>query len=588
MLCVEHRPLPPYAYPLDGRTLRVVVRAGKGQLRSVSAVYGDRYAPPEENEVVALEKAGSSARYDYFLGELRLKPPRFRYAFLLDDGVRRTWLTEAGLSAAPPRGGFFAYPYINAADLYDVPGWLVDGVVYQIFPERFANGNPANDPPGVRPWTDERPTAASFYGGDLEGIIQRLPHLEELGVTVLYLTPIFASPSNHKYDTTDYFSVDPHFGDEETLRELVRQCHARGIRVILDGVFNHSGFDFFAFQDVRQRGKESPYASWFHVEEFPVRTDPAPNYETFANAVRSMPKLRTETPALRRYLLDVARYWIERCDIDGWRLDVANEVDHAFWREFRRTVKEVKPDAYLVGEVWHDALPWLMGDQFDGVTNYPLREACLDFFARGRLSAEGFAEAITENLFAYPLPALQASWNLLGSHDTERFLTACAGDVRKMALAAVFVMTWVGTPLIYYGDEIGMEGGTDPDCRRPMIWERKRWNEPLFALYKALIRLRKETPALRRGEARVLHADAAAGTIAYRRGDAASGVVVVLNNSPRRRQVALPAGALAGRPLSAVVLLDGSTDLRAGGAGEPQAPGEGGVWVPPYGAVLLR
>src|SRR5690606_32980022 len=226
-LHVEHRAMPPFAYPIDANTLRVVVRAGKGQLRSVTAMYGDRYRPLDECESVQLALAGSDGLYDYFQGELRLRPPRFQYAFLLDDSVRPTWFAETGLSTSMPRGGFFAYPYINEADLYDVPGWLVDGVVYQIFPDRFANGNPANDPPGVRPWSDQRPTARSFYGGDLEGIIQRLPHLEELGVTVLYLTPIFLSPSNHKYDTTDYYRVDPHFGDQETLKELVRQCHAR-------------------------------------------------------------------------------------------------------------------------------------------------------------------------------------------------------------------------------------------------------------------------------------------------------------------------------------------------------------------------
>jgi len=671
--------MPPFAYPIDANTLRVVVRAGKGQLRSVTAMYGDRYRPLDECESVQLALAGSDGLYDYFQGELRLRPPRFQYAFLLDDSVRPTWFAETGLSASMPRGGFFAYPYINEADLYDVPGWLVDGVVYQIFPDRFANGNPANDPPGVRPWSDQRPTARSFYGGDLEGIIQRLPHLEELGVTVLYLTPIFLSPSNHKYDTTDYYRVDPHFGDQETLKELVRQCHARGIRVMLDAVFNHCGFDFFAFRDVRERGAQSPYAGWFHIDDFPVKTVPVPNYETFAIGIATMPKLRTGHPEVREYLLNVARYWIETCDIDGWRLDVANEVDHAFWREFRRVVRAVKPDAAIVGEVWHDALPWLLGDQFDGVTNYPLREVCLDFFARNRIGADGFAQALVRNLFVYPRPALQGCWNLLGSHDTERFMTACGGDVRKAALAAVFLFTWVGAPLIYYGDEIGMEGGTDPDCRRPMIWEREsgaadnlgagegppggeavndepgngagraepwrnpsgRWNDSLFRLYKRLIRLRRETPALRRGEARILHADPLTNVVAYWRGFAGEpgsgaegglngGVVIVLNNSPRVREVPLgkllagadkptagkpagdkPAGedqvagerkaARGGNQVTVTVLLDGTRGIdpgaevgpgRQGTAAPPAAASgtapSGTVSVPPFGAILLH
>lgn len=605
---VEHKAMAPYAYPLDGETLRVIVRAEKGALKSVTVVYGDRYAPVEKNEAVAMERVAADATHDYFQAKLRLRPPRFRYAFLLDDGVQRMWLTEAGLSDSPPRQRFFMYPYINAADLYDIPDWVVDGMVYQIFPERFANGNPANDPPGVRPWSDDRPTPTSFYGGDLEGIIQQLPHLEELGVTVLYLTPVFESPSNHKYDTTDYYRIDPHFGDEETLKELVRQCHARGIRVILDAVFNHSGFDFFAFKDVREKGADSPYADWFHIEDFPVQVSPTPNYETFANGIAFMPKLRTETPALRKYLLDVARYWIEKCDIDGWRIDVANEVDHAFWREFRQVVKSVKPDAYIVGEVWHDGLPWLLGDQFDGVTNYPVREACIDFFAKNRIAADNFAHALTKNLFAYPLQALQASWNLLGSHDTERFMTACGGDERKAALAAVFVMTWVGMPLVYYGDEIGMEGDNDPDCRRPMIWERggengtarsgRRWNEQLFQLYKRLIQLRRDMAALRRGEARIVHADPVTNTIVYRRGYERDGVYIALNNSPRTQEVPTDVvlgssqqGAAAGTQnahkgaLSLTVLLDGSDGIRfESDASETVSTV---IRVPPYGAVML-
>ncbi len=598
--------MPPYAYPVDGTTLRVVVRAAAGTLRSVTALYNDRYAPAEEGEHVALELAGSDGTYDYFQGRLSLRPPRFQYAFLLDDGLRRVWFSEAGFSDAPPKGKFFTYPYINEADLYDVPDWLIDGVVYEVFPERFANGE--NDPAGVRPWSDDRPTYRSFYGGDLEGIIERLPHLEELGVTVLYLTPVFASPSNHKYDTTDYYRIDPHFGDEDTLKELVRRCHARGIRVMLDGVFNHCGYDFFAFRDVRERGRESPYAGWFHVDEFPVKAQPESNYETFATGIASMPKLRTGNPAVRDYLLGVARYWIEACDIDGWRLDVANEVDHVFWREFRRVVRAAKPSAAIVGEVWHDALPWLLGDQFDGVTNYPVREACLEFFARGRLDARGFSQALTRNLFAYPRQALQASWNLLGSHDTERFLTACGGDVRKTALAAVFLMTWVGVPLIYYGDEVGMEGGGDPDCRRPMNWDwRGGRGEALCALYKRLIRLRRETPALRRGEARIVHADPVGNTVAYWRGFGRhapgktsgyqphgrdeDGVIIVLNNSPRERAVPLAAlGGAAPKPVVVTVLLDGG---RMTGAAE-SAPAAAAVIegeevrIPPYGATLVH
>lgn len=534
---IFHTAALPWAYPLDGKTLRVVLRAERGLLRGGKVVCGDRYLPATELDSIPLVKTAFDQDYDYFEAELYLDPPRFRYAFVLSDGIRSFWFHEQGISLEKPKHSFFQYPYINAGDAFTIPSWVTDGVVYQVFPDRFARGNPALDPLGLRPWSDERPTAASLYGGDLEGIMERLPYLHDLGITVLYLTPIFESPSNHKYDTTDYYRIDPSFGDEDTLRRLVEKCHKLGIKVILDAVFNHCGKEFFAFQDVLSHGADSPYASWFHIHSFPVQTTPIPNYETFANGIASMPKLRTENPEVRRYFLEVGRYWIECCNIDGWRIDVANEVDHSFWREFRSVVKEAKPDAYIVGEVWHEGSAWLQGDEFDGITNYPIREACLEFFARENCDAERFAEVIQRNLYIYAEPMLRASWNLLGSHDTERFLTACAGSRERAALAAVFNLTWLGTPLIYYGDEIGMEGENDPDCRRPMIWEQERWNQDLYQLYKTLIRLRKEEHVFRRGRATVLYADAAENTLVYLRYDPATSerAIVVLNNSGAER-----------------------------------------------------
>lgn len=537
-----HRASLPWAYPLDKNTLRVVVQIARGLVLTGRAVFGDRYAPSTELVAVPLVKTASDQDFDYFEAEFNLDPPRFRYAFLLNDGIRSFWLHEGGVDWHQPLESFFQYPYINAGDYFDVPLWLTDGVVYQVFPERFARGASSLELANLRPWHDENPARDSFYGGNLEGILERLPYLKDLDITVLYLTPIFASPSNHKYDTTDYYRIDPAFGDEKTLCRLVNACHALGIKVILDAVFNHCGRQFFAFQDVLKQGAESAYATWFHIRGFPLQTESGLNYETFSSGVASMPKLRTENPQVRSYFLDVGRYWIEKCNIDGWRIDVANEVDHTFWREFRAAIKAIKPDAYLVGELWHEGLPWLLGDQFDGITNYPLREACLEFFARGSCDAERFAEAIQRNLYIYAEPMLRASWNLLGSHDTERIMTACAGNIERAALAAIFNLTWLGTPLIYYGEEIGMEGANDPDCRRPMLWEEERWNHDLHRLYKRLIRLRKQEQVLRRGRAAVLHADAAQNTLAYLRYELLSDskAVIVLNNSSAKRTIDLP------------------------------------------------
>lgn len=574
---LEHRTVPPYAYPVGPKTLRVRLRAKRGEVRRCRVFYDDRYVHEGSEKTTDMVRVATDQLFDYFQGDLHLALPRFRYAFCVEDGTRRVWFTEAGSSFTPPCTGFFQYPYIHRADVPDVPDWLVDGIVYQIFPERFANGDSKNDPKNAKPWTDQKPTGACFYGGDLQGVIDRLPYLQELGVTVLYLNPIFKSPSNHKYDTTDYYTIDPHFGDAATFRRLVDEAHRAGIYVILDAVFNHCGFDFHAFADVRQRGKESPYKDWFYIEGFPVRTDP-PNYETFANSIASMPKLRTENPEVREYLLDVARYWTAEFDIDGWRIDVANEVDHDFWRHFRSEVKKLKPDAYIVGEIWHEAAPWLMGDQFDGVTNYPLREACLDFFARGAIDAVGFAEAVAKNQMLYPEGVLQASWNLLGSHDTERFLTACAGDVKRYALALAFIMTWIGAPMIYYGDEVGMEGNTDPDCRRTMQWDKDRWNMELFELHKRLIAVRRDHPGLRRGAARIVAADPVQNTLVWWRGEGRDGLLIALNNSGRQQDVVVDmAGAI------------GSWAVLVGmGHGEREKGNSVRIRLSPYSAVMGR
>jgi len=308
-------------------------------------------------------------------------------------------------------------------------------------------------------------------------------------------------------------------------------------------VFNHCGYGFFAFHDVVKRGKASPYADWFRIFEFPVRTTPQPSYETFAHGVWTMPKLMTHHPAVRDYLLQVAAYWTREVDIDGWRLDVANEVDHAFWRAFRQVVKGIKPDALIIGEIWHDAAPWLQGDQFDGVMHYPFRDAVVAFFATRRIGAETFDARLADWRMRYPEPALFASWNLIGSHDTERFLTLCGGRVERMRLAVLFQLTYLGAPMIYYGDEVGMEGGPDPDCRRPMIWDEAHQNRELFRWYCRLIRLRRDRVALRRGAVRTWWVDPLTGGYAFLRLADEEAVGVVLNNGPQRAAATLDARA---------------------------------------------
>ena len=533
---VHHAAHGSYAYPVGLDTLRITLRAARGDLQRAAVLYWDRYIHAPKY-TVEMSIAAEDELFAYYQADVRLETKRFAYVFVLDDGRECLFYTEKGFFPDLRPDVQFQYPYIAAADLWEPPKWAQGAVIYQIFPERFANGDPANDPPGTEAW-ELPPTRTSLKGGDLKGIIQRFQHLVDLGVDVLYLTPIFASPSNHKYDTADYYQIDPHFGDAETVRELVALCHRHGIRIIFDAVFNHCGSEFFAFQDVLRKGAKSPYARWFNIEGFPVQTDP-PNYETFAHQVATMPKLMTQHPEVKQYLFDVAVYWVREFGIDGWRLDVANEIDHQFWREFRQAVKAVNPEALIVGEVWHEASDWLRGDQFDSVMNYPLQQACYDFFAKGTIRARSFASRLAKVQVNHTHAVNLAMFNVLGSHDTERFLTSCGGEVRRLALAAAFQLTYEGSPMIYYGDEVGMVGLTDPDCRRGMVWDEEKQNRELLSWYKQLIALRRIHPVLRTGRTRTVWADSISNVYGFARFQEGEQVVVLLNNSSQEQLVSL-------------------------------------------------
>ncbi len=377
----------------------------------------------------------------------------------------------------------------------------------------------------------------SKLGGTLRGIIENLPYLENLGINCLYLTPIFTAGEYHKYDTIDYFSVDPCFGDMDTLKELVSECHGRGIRVILDGVFNHCGENFFAFRDVLENGEKSRYKDWFFIRDYPVRTNP-PNYECFAY-VKSMPKLNTGNPEVVAYFTEVGRYWIREAGIDGWRLDVANEVNHDFWRAFRKAVSSVKPDAFLIGEIWFDAREWLMGDQFDSLMNYGFAYACIDFFAKRVIHVKQFDDRMGYLRMRYKKNIQQAQMNLLDSHDVPRFLSLAGGDIRKLKLAVLFMMTHVGIPTIYYGDEKGMDGLKEDDYRKPMLWRDTQTSRELTDFYRKLISIRKENMDLMTGEYKTIDADLIRNTLVYARETNGKRLYVILNNSEFPVQYAL-------------------------------------------------
>lgn len=497
---IYHQSNIPFVYARGKQQMHIRIRTKKNDVQEITFIYGDPYdwhGDMWNYTTEQMEKSGTTELYDYWSIDVNLPFKRMRYAFKCQNNEDTLFYTERGIVDMIPRdiSYFFCFPFIHEIDQFQAPKWVKDTIWYQIFPERFANGDASTNPPNTLPWGSSPPTSTNFFGGDFQGIIDRLDYLVDLGINGIYLTPICKAFSNHKYDTIDYFEIDPQFGDKKTFQSFMKACHKRGIKVMLDAVFNHSGFYFAPFQDVLEHGEESLYRDWFHIQEFPIQTNPFPNYDTFAFGA-SMPKLNTANPAVKDYLLKVATYWIEAFNIDGWRLDVANEIDHSFWREFRQTVKAIKPDIYILGEVWHNAQPWLQGDQFDAVMNYPFTNHVLDFFAKDIINAQQFSNRMTEVLHMYTKPVNEVAFNIIDSHDTPRILTVAHNRLERVTFIYLFQFLFTGTPCIYYGDEIGMKGEHDPGCRSCMIWDETKQNHTLLQFIKELISFRKNIPVL--------------------------------------------------------------------------------------------
>jgi cyclomaltodextrinase / maltogenic alpha-amylase / neopullulanase len=436
------------------------------------------------------------------------------------------------------------------------PDWVKDAVFYQIFPDRFAQSASVRKSSNLERW-ESKPTPHGYKGGDLMGVAERLDHLERLGVNAIYFCPVFQSGANHRYHTHDYYNVDPMLGGNKALKKLLEAAHARGMKVVLDGVFNHASRGFFQFHDILENGSQSAYLDWFHVKGFPLRAyeskDP-PNYDAWWG-YPALPKFNTALSAVREFLWEVGEYWIEQ-GVDGWRLDVPNEIDDDhFWQEFRARVKRANPEAYIVGEIWGDATRWLRGDQFDAVMNYPFTRLALGFCGAKTLQQSviketGYSDmhpvnaadlaARAETLLAqHPWEITLAQLNLLGSHDTPRVITVVK-DVNAVKLATLLQMTFPGAPCVYYGDEIGLEGFRDPDCRRGMPWDETLWNKDLLEWTRACVNLRRSQRALQRGTYRTLHAQGM--TYAFERILGDERVVTVINADTKAIRVPLETG----------------------------------------------
>jgi glycosidase len=424
------------------------------------------------------------------------------------------------------------------------PDWVRHAIFYQIFPDRFARSERVPKPDNLEPW-ESPPTIYGYKGGDLLGVAEHLDYLEDLGVDAIYFNPIFQSTANHRYHTHDYFRVDPILGGDEAFKEMLDAAHKRNIRVILDGVFNHASRGFYQFNHALENGAASPYLDWFYIRGFPLHAyeGKPTNYDAWWN-IPALPKLNTGAPAVREFIFDVAEHWI-RMGADGWRLDVPGEIDDDdFWREFRRRVKAIDSDAYIVGEIWGEAQRWLQGDQFDAVMNYLFTQACIGFFVGEKmdknlvadvgyapvpaLDAQDFAYSLNSLLGLYDKAVNDVQMNLLDSHDTARYLSIAKGDLSALKLATLCQMTYPGVPCVYYGDEIGMSGGKDPECRRAFLWDESTWNIELRDYFKRCIALRKKYRALRDGSFKVIYAEG--GVVAYLREHADEKLIIALNS----------------------------------------------------------
>lgn len=619
--------------PLGGGRVQFTARAHLDDVEAVDLVTW----PAGRETVTPMRSIMSDKVYEYFRAELPL-PGATAYAFRYRDGAKTQWLGPDGFAAT----GAKRFTYDPAKfPAFETPDWVKNGVIYQIFPDRFRNGNPANDqdfkewyykgktalPASgminpdfqeyyhlVRDWNDYQVLTQSphtpdkrdwmaFYGGDIAGVREKLDYLKSLGVTILYFNPIFEAKSTHKYDAADYRKIDPHFGTNEEFIAFVKAAKAKGIRVILDIVYNHCGNSNFAFRDAVEKGEQSPYWSWFSFKRWPLPEGwpdvgrpwkPSDYYYCWWN-FGDLPDLnfdlsrddKAEIPirdvkdaqpniALVTYLLDATEYWLKTADVDGVRLDVPNELPYWFWKLFNQRVKQLKPDAYIVGELWGNASDYVRPGMYDAVMNYAFfRDPVLKFLCQGQGTAAEFDASLATGRLAYPSQSVAVQMNLIDSHDTVRYLTQANGDASRLMLASLFQMTYVGAPAIYYGDEIAMEGQRDPDCRRPFVWdwEKDPKRVAMHAWYAKLANLRLAHPALRTGEFRTLSADGMA--YAFERTDGKETFVVVLNAGRQSAKVRLDCARWGGKA-SAVDALEGGAPQAWSGTATIDVPGSSG------------
>ncbi len=517
---VYHTSSDSFCYPLDDEKLVIKLQTGY-EVDRVQLMYGDPFSTGifGSNDVWSgrlIDITDIKFLQHHKLWQIVIESPfkRCRYYFILhsnqevyyyiEEGIK----TEAEFKSYKGRRQDFFFPWMNSSDIIKPADWVNDTVWYQIFPDRFCNsGTPRHREYNKWQSPNKKVGFLDMFGGDLKGIISKLDYLQNLGINGIYFTPVNKSPSNHKYNTSDYRLIDENFGTDEDMKQLVKEAHTRGIRVMLDGVFNHSGVDFAPWQDVLENGVGSKYYDWFMINKPPVKgkklysQSKKGDYYTFG-FFDNMPKLNTNNPQVVDYFIDVCTKWVQCYDIDAIRLDVANELSHSFNKQLRKAMFSLKFDFYICGEIWHSAMPWLRGDEYDSVMNYSLQESIDSFWANPQTTALEFEHQINRCMTMYPQQVGNVMFNMLDTHDTMRLINRCHGNIDKFYQKLCVLFTMNGTACIYYGTEVALQGGYDPDCRRCMPWEEieKGHFDYRISLMKQLIAIRKEYSPLRKGE----------------------------------------------------------------------------------------
>ena len=540
---IVHRPTEDDIHPSGRDALTVDLTTARGDFQNVYLLYWPRYEnDAKKRQKIKMKIALQDAYRDYYRSKILTEDisAYTRYCFRMESDQGTVWYGSRGFETSEPgmQENFFEFLWPNPTDCDQAPVWAKDQIYYQIFPERFFSGDPSITPANSVPW-GAAPTRENFMGGDLRGIIEKLDYIQALGVTCIYLTPIFKAPSNHKYDTVDYYEIDPAFGTKEDLRELVAEIHRRGMRLLLDGVFNHCGFYWPYFQDVIAKGEQSDYCDWFFPHSFPVTTEPC-NYDCVGH-YKWMPKINLANPEAERYFISVGEYWIREFAIDGWRLDVADEIPTAFWTAFSTALRRLNPEILLLGETWGDARRLVSGDRLDTAMNYLFRDIVCDWLAKDGVLPSWVDHRINRMLALYTEEVDLRMYNLLDSHDTARFRYLCKNKERHK-LAVALQMTFPGCPAVYYGDEVGLSGDNDPGCRMAMEWDEQRQDQELLAWYKMLIQIRSQSPSLRYGQYRTAFYDDTANVFAFYRIHESEMSLIVLNAGEKPYPVTLGEG----------------------------------------------